>query len=302
MGMKAVVGIDPEKKYEAALALLGRLQFSDPQLLLAHVYRPVYPIATPEMAFQPPGAYIPPDLVEEAQFGATKAAHRTLEEAACKAAQIDPHPAEKLLIGPTAYELISLADRERADLICATAHLQGAVSCFVLGSVCRALVIDANQSVLIAKGRPEPKGPLKIVFATDHSPYAARCLDVFLSMKPAGIGEVTVLTVLEPQTFVPVSPEAAEAMIEEEEKYHQEMRQKTDEVTARFSVMGAIAKTRVMVDDPNTQIRETMEKTKADLLVMGAQGHGFIERLALGSTSLHQVVSENYPVLIVRPR
>ena len=36
------------------------------------------------------------------------------------------------------------------------------------------------------------------------------------------------------------------------------------------------------------------------LMILGAQGHGFIERLLIGSTSLHQVAAEPYPVLVLR--
>jgi nucleotide-binding universal stress UspA family protein len=43
-----------------------------------------------------------------------------------------------------------------------------------------------------------------------------------------------------------------------------------------------------------------MLDTQADILVMGAQGHGFVERVFIGSVSLHQALYEPYPVMIVR--
>jgi hypothetical protein len=45
-----------------------------------------------------------------------------------------------------------------------------------------------------------------------------------------------------------------------------------------------------------------MLDTKSDLLVLGAQGHGFLARLRMGSKSFHQVVSERYSVLVLRPQ
>ncbi len=52
---------------------------------------------------------------------------------------------------------------------------------------------------------------------------------------------------------------------------------------------------------PNDAIREAMRDTRANLLVVGSHGKGFIERTFIGSVSLHQVVAEPYPVLVIRP-
>ena len=38
----------------------------------------------------------------------------------------------------------------------------------------------------------------------------------------------------------------------------------------------------------------------ADLLVLGAQGHGFLERLTTGSVSLDQAVARPYSVIVMR--
>jgi nucleotide-binding universal stress UspA family protein len=43
-----------------------------------------------------------------------------------------------------------------------------------------------------------------------------------------------------------------------------------------------------------------MTEQNGDLLILGAQGHGFLHRIMLGSVALHQIAVEEYPVLIVR--
>jgi nucleotide-binding universal stress UspA family protein len=43
-----------------------------------------------------------------------------------------------------------------------------------------------------------------------------------------------------------------------------------------------------------------MQETHSELLVLGSQGHGFMERIALGSTSLEQAIKQPYSVLVVR--
>jgi len=44
-----------------------------------------------------------------------------------------------------------------------------------------------------------------------------------------------------------------------------------------------------------------MHSTGAELMVVGAHGKGWIERLLIGSTSLHEVIDEPYNVLVLRP-
>ena len=298
--MKAIVGIDPEQRYESALALLGRLQFTDLHLDLTHVFRPLSATVTAEISCPEPGGYVPPDVLEQMEQSNKTRATEVLEQALCKARRMDPHPTGTLMLGFPAPQLMSHADESHSDLVCVTAHRHSALECFVLGSVCRALVIGAHQSILIAKGRPEPLGDLKVVVATDHSPYSSRCVEKFLRFAPAGLGEVTVLSVVEPENFIPMSPEAAKVMVEEEQKHWDEIVAKTNELRVRFEGIGSVAHSKVIMDDPAAQIAQTMRDTGADLLVMGAQGHGFLERITVGSVSLHQVVSESFPVLIIR--
>lgn len=37
-----------------------------------------------------------------------------------------------------------------------------------------------------------------------------------------------------------------------------------------------------------------------ELLILGAQGHGFWERLTVGSVSFHQAIAESHSVLMLR--
>ena len=45
-----------------------------------------------------------------------------------------------------------------------------------------------------------------------------------------------------------------------------------------------------------------MEEQKADLVILGAQGQSFAKRLAVGSVSLHEVISTPHNVLVLRKR
>ena len=78
------------------------------------------------------------------------------------------------------------------------------------------------------------------------------------------------------------------------------LREKTDHLVQRLREFGYDADGKVVHGRTNDMLREAMQDTEADLVIVGAQGHGFIERLFIGSVSLHQVVSEPYPVLVLR--
>jgi nucleotide-binding universal stress UspA family protein len=72
-------------------------------------------------------------------------------------------------------------------------------------------------------------------------------------------------------------------------------------VADRLGAVGIEASPMVIDGHPNAAIHQAMGETEADLLILGAQGHGFIERLAMGSVSFYQAVSERHSVLILRP-
>jgi nucleotide-binding universal stress UspA family protein len=272
--MKAVVGVDEKCKYRTSLSLLRRLNFQKSETYMVHVRKAGSEVLSGDPAKQ---------AMKQFQ------GNDELEDAECV-----------VLEGSPARKLLEFADAEAADLICATATHSGALSCLILGSVCRGLAIGARQSVLIAKDGAQRKGGIKAVFATDHSPYSESCADKLFSLIPTGLEDVTVLSVITPISFEPVSAEAAEVMVEEDERDRAEIESKTNALASRFQKIGAASRALVQKGSATEEIAEVMRETQADLLILGAQGHGFIDRLFIGSTSLQQVVSEPYSVLIVR--
>jgi nucleotide-binding universal stress UspA family protein len=76
--------------------------------------------------------------------------------------------------------------------------------------------------------------------------------------------------------------------------------EKTEGVCETLKTIGAKCEARVVDMEPIAAIRYMMSETKADLLILGAQGHGFIERLTIGSISLYEVIAEPYNVLLIR--
>jgi nucleotide-binding universal stress UspA family protein len=53
-------------------------------------------------------------------------------------------------------------------------------------------------------------------------------------------------------------------------------------------------------EEVHEAIVHSMEQNQAYLLVLGAQGHSFVERMTMGSVSMHEVIYGRHPVLVIR--
>jgi nucleotide-binding universal stress UspA family protein len=159
-----------------------------------------------------------------------------------------------------------------------------------------------TASVLVAKQDLIPDRPLELVFATDGSEFNDRCVSQFLSMKPAGVGMIHVVSAWGLASHL-------EHLLRHQ-LHHSEALNKELEVAAESAVKTlatklAAAGYQVTVSavqgTPDKVLHDEMTGREADLLVVGAHGKSWVERLMIGSTSLHQVVDEPYNVLVLRP-
>ena len=83
--------------------------------------------------------------------------------------------------------------------------------------------------------------------------------------------------------------------------YRQLITEKSEKVTEAFIKKGISTEYQIIDGDLGEVVEAQMDKVKADLLIMGAQGHGYMRPLMIGSSSLKQVVSSRHSVLILRP-
>jgi nucleotide-binding universal stress UspA family protein len=295
--MKVLVGIDNQGVYRPVINLLGRMQFEGAETTLAHSADVMFPVPMYGIAAE---AALGAEFAE----GVREIGKAALEEASDLACGRGIKADTVLLSGAAGPALVELADSEHFDLIAIQSVNKGKIGALFLGSVARGLAIGAHQSVLISKGRHAAAGPLKAVFATDHSDYAERALDLFIHMRPKGIESIHVVSAAwmnEYEAYV-AQYDLAKLGGTTEEWVEAQLRHKNVEAVQKLTAAGYSATAAVKSASPDVAIREAMEMTKADLLVMGAQGHGFIHRLFIGSTSLHQVIVEPYSVFILRPR
>lgn len=291
--MKAIVGIDPQGCYKPALCLLAKLRFAKSEVVLLSTVDAVLPFAPSEG-----------DGGMQAEY--SKVIHNlclsALDAAVDEACARGLHAKARLAYGAPGKVLVEEAEAQKADLVAVRATHHGLWSSSFLGSVSRSLAISCAASVLVAKDDRATPPLLNLVFATDHSEYCNRALDRFLALGPAGIRHIHVVSAWDVNDReaeilaknLPALGGMADSWIEDQ------VEAKNAEVVAKLGQAGYSASSAAVRGDADDAIRQAMRDTKADLLVLGAQGHGFFERALAGSVALHQVVAEPYPVLIVR--
>lgn len=271
--MKVVVGIDIAGHWKAPVNLLRRLRFTDVSATLVHVIEPIPMVAIHPMAADPNALASVELELEKCGQNALAEAHHAL----------GMHCEEVERTGSAATELIAEAQKRGADLIAIGGQEQGAWSSFFFGSTEKDVLADAEQSILFGKDTAKSDGPVRAIFATDHSDFASRAADWLLEHLPTGIEQIIVFTAVE------------------EGQDTTQATQANHDLALNFSRHGMAAHGEARAGDPNALIEELMASHQADLLIVGAQGHGFLERLRIGSFSYSQVIHSPHSVLVVRP-
>ena len=291
--MKILVGVDTAHHYQSTVNLAVRLQVPEPEWTVAHSVEVHMPIVAYGSAAE--SAYR-----EEFVQVANVAGENALDDARHYMHHLGFEPEVVLLAGGAAEALAHFADDAKTDLIVVHSERKGRLGSFFLGSVSRGLAIVAHQSVLISKGQISPTGPIRAVFATDHSEYANRALQKLIDLK-LGLSHIEVISVLHIGSKVPVDqPDPIYSSVSVEEALWQEAKVKTDAVVAKLIEAGYSANGKTVDAHINEGLHKAMLESQAELMILGAQGHGVMHRVMLGSVSLHQVVVEPYSVLILR--
>jgi len=271
--MKMIIGIDVAGHWEAPVSLIRRIRFTDPVPYLVHALEPVPVMGIYPMAGDPNAMATIERELQECGEKTLAEAHSTLG-IRCE---------EIVRPGSPVSVLMAEADERGADLIAVGSEQKGKWGSLFFGSVGKGLLMGADHSILFGKGEVAQEGPVTAVFATDHSEYAQRAVDWLLSHLPAGLGQLIILT----------------AVSEGDDRGQFE--KANHDLAIRFSQQGIAARGEVIEGHPSQAIKDAMAAHKADLLIVGAQGHGFLERLRIGSLSFEVVVNSPYSVLVVRP-
>lgn len=297
--MRITLGVDsrtPEAN-EPILSLLQRLAFPNSHVDVVHI---VAPLVLPSGEMLPALSGFAMLSYEQMEWPDASAAVTAVAE------KLQGHytTTEVVVNGAPAIGLLHEAERSKTDLIALNASHDPAWKSAFIGSVARAAVIGSTSSVLLARPRKDSSRPLHAVLATDHSPYVGHCIERLGTFLPQGIAELTVLTafplaVLQQQLVAAGKFDQVTGNTME----HELMGRNADVIArldAAFGDHAPVMQSRVVDAPIHEAICQTMEETNADLLILGAHGHSFIERLTTGSISFREALSSPYSVLILR--
>lgn len=293
--MKTLIGIDTAGAYEPVVRLFARLNFADIDLTLLNAADLVLPYTS---------FAIPPTLDSTNQYveGLRDAGELATKEGANLAKSYGIQAKTEVISGPTVLTMLDRAEALDVDLIGVASTRKGTLETLFTGSMSRSIVTSAKRSILVAKEGVKDEGQIEAVLATDHSPYANAAIDTFLAMAPRGISKIHVATAYE------ISNKEAEILHANlpalnghiDQFIEGKLDEKCKELVGKLSQHGYEADYNLMKGHPNHLIAAEMKRTGSELLIMGAQGHGFIDRLFVGSVSFHQLVAEPYSVMILR--
>lgn len=287
--MRITVGVEGGPEDEMTARMLRRLDLPVESMDLVHAVSPV--------TWWAGDVAVSAELAQETLDAQREAGEEALETARKRFDGIAHDVRGVLEYGSPADRLLRHAKDNPGDLVAVGGHPRRAFAALLAGSVGRGLVVSAPGSLLVVKGGVRRNGPLHVVLATDHSEYAEQCVDVLRELGPRGIGALTILTAL-PEDERPDAPvdrdDAATAVADR-------LRRRGERIKASLAPLGIPEmKVRVVYGTPEETIPAIMAETGAELLVVGARGHGWFDRLTLGSVSYRQVVTELYPVLVLR--
>ena len=267
--MKILLATDGSKYSDGAARFLARFDFAQTdEITVLHVIhgRPFPYSGDPNYAeLMRIGAEIAPGIVD-----ATAALLKSLR-ANVSTVVTAGHPAEAIL---------NLATQAGPDVIVMGNRGMKAVSSLLLGSVTRAVAINAPQSVLVVKPpQGKPDGPLKVLFATDGSECAReteRVLSLFPFPAKTSVTAVYVslLTYMDiPDRFCPGLDERLKKIMtgmKKAEATHAEqvLEQARMRLKTRFRDVAVLLKN----GDPSEQVLQAAQETQADVIALGSRG------------------------------
>ena len=247
------------------------------------------------------------EVYEDIEKHAETAAHAAEERLAAKGLK-----ARAVVIEGTnvSADLLELAKRENVDLIAVGSRGENAVVGFLLGSTTRTLINDSPISVLVARAyqntepeetleRLKAKSKLVLELCYDGSQGSEYALNIACDHGPDAFERVLVVCA-EPLGSLPPGVDPA-SFGDTYRNDHEEAIKVVHEAVGRLRGCTHNVKGLTKLGIPKDVLLEIAEDENADLISIGANRHGFLERLLLGSVSYDVATHAPCSVLVARP-
>ncbi|HYX33107.1 MAG TPA: universal stress protein [Oligoflexus sp.] len=207
----------------------------------------------------------------------------------------------RLREGHVVNELMAEAQESQAELVAVTLKAQETLGHFFFGSVGRKMIFQCPTSFFVYKPWDAPETLKRAVFATDHSVFAQKALERLIRMRPQGIEHIAVLTAYPQNLTSALAPFVSQLGLDVSRWVEDKLYEENQAVVKRLQQEGFHAVAEVRGEPIHEAIESSLKHQEAGLLILGAQGHGMLEGLSLGSVAAHQVLHTRHSVLVVRP-
>jgi nucleotide-binding universal stress UspA family protein len=230
---------------------------------------------------------------------------RTLKRAKQQLASLKLKGTARKEQGAVAPVILKRAPKRNGLLVVGSQGLD-ALDRFLLGSVSTKLLHHATCPVLVVKDEAVPLR--RITLAIDGSSASAEALEFVLTrFQPdhsTGKGgrvpiHVSVIYVMVPLSLAGITIKSTIPWIKSPELTEENLKF-IDQSVRKLIKAGFTAEPVYQFGNPAEKIMQVAAKHHADLIVMGAQGLGAIDRFLMGSVSTRVVQHANYAVLVVR--
>lgn len=214
-----------------------------------------------------------------------------------------------LLEGNPSEELLKLIQEQEPSLVLAGCDLNGTTTAFLRGSVARKLALYSQASVLLGRkfAAPAPEGScqriahkpkLDLLVAYDGSQGSELVLQTLAKLHQPFFGTVYVLSV-EPYTYVSPTTDLSLYMplTDADRKRLQDL---AEGACAKIERCADRVEALIDFGSPPAKIEELAQGKAVDLILMGANRHGTLERLILGSCAHEVSLTAPCSVLILR--
>lgn len=208
--------------------------------------------------------------------------------------------------GDPAREILKQADAMSADLLVMGTHGRSGFDRLVFGSVTEKVLRKAPCPVMSVPPRDSGAAtgiPLfkRILCAVDFSDCSMRALTYAMSLAQEADAQLIAVHVLELREDVAERIKFPIANLEEYRKrYEQDSRERLEQAIPESVRAYCRVETQVVAGRAYREILRIAEEQRSDLIVIGVQGRGPVDRLFFGSTTNHVVRQASCPVLTLR--
>lgn len=202
--------------------------------------------------------------------------------------------------------ILTEAQNFRADVIVVGWRGYGAARRLLMGSVSRGVVRGAKCAVLVVKRRP-PAPIRHIMLAFDGSLNARHAVSLVARLLPARDGRVTLVGIAEltvPTSRGPTVGGIRGSITRELRRINTERAKAAmrglNEAAQELKRAGWRTRTQMKTGEPLRELIDSLTRSQAGLLVVGARGTSGVRHLLLGSVAEGVLSRSPVPVLIAR--